>query len=112
MSEYWDTVRAIAEEVREEYPHPDRHHNQRSEYIFESVDGSSYIIYYNENEEVLNETHNEPDNDEVASMSRSGGNWKDMRQTAAFLAMERDVWEALKELDEEAEDEEEEGEED
>ena len=105
MSDYWDTVRSIAEEVRKEYPNPERHHNERSEYIFESVDGSSYIIYYAENEDVLRETNNEPDNAEVASMARPDGGWKDMRQTAAFMAMERDVWEVLNELDREAEEE-------
>lgn len=107
MSDYWDTVRAIAEEVREQYPNPRRHHNERSEHIFESVDGSSYIIYYAENEDVLRETHNEPDDDEVASMGGPDRGWKDLRQTAAFLAMERDVWQTLQELDKEAEDEEE-----
>lgn len=107
MSEYWDTVRAIAEEIHKEYPNPRRHHNERADRVHEDVDGSSYVIYYADNEEVLRETHNEPDPRDVRAMSPPDADWKQMRTIAAYLAMEADVFEALQELDEKAEDEEE-----
>jgi len=99
MSAYWDTVKAIAEEARQEYPDPDRDRDDRMQWIHESVDGSEWIIYYAKNEVVLSETDNEPDDREVAEMAPGKG-WKDMRQIAAFLAMEADVHQELRELDE------------
>lgn len=107
VSEYWDTVRTIAEEIREAYPNPRRHHNERVDRVHEDVDGNSYIIYYAENEDVLRETHNEPDPRDVRAMSAPDADWKQMRTIAAYLAMEADVFEVLQELDEAAEDEEE-----
>jgi hypothetical protein len=110
MSDYWNTVEAIAEEAREEYPDPNDEGRHR--YIHESVDGSSWIIYTANHETVLRESDNEPDPKEVKAMSAEDADWQDMRMLAAFLAMEADVWEKLRELDEEAEEEEEEEEED
>lgn len=98
MSEYRDTVESIARDVIENEGLND---NSWHDYIHESVDGSEYIIYYGKNEEVLEHTNNEPDNDEIASMCNPKGSWKDMRQTAAYLAMERDVWDKARELVEE-----------
>jgi len=93
--DYWDSVETIAREVIEQNGlDEDNWHDT----IHENVDGSSWIIYYGENEEVLECTKNEPDNEEVASMCNPKGSWRDMRQTAAFLAMERDVWEKCREL--------------
>ncbi len=66
--------------------------------VSENVDSSSWIIYYGNNEEVLDNTDNEPDNDEIMGMARKDGTWRDLRQTAAFLAMERDVMDKLREL--------------
>lgn len=103
MSAYWDAVNSIAEEAREEYPDPERDRDERSQWITESVDGSEWIIYYAKNEIVLNETDNEPDDDEVASMGGEGKGWKDLRQLAAFMAMERDIHQQVQELDKKAE---------
>ena len=107
-SEYWDDVRSIAEEIREEYPNPRRHHNERVEAVTENVDGSEWIIYTANHEIVLRETDNEPDDRDVRAMSGEDADWRTMRQTAAFLAMEMDVHKALRELDREAEEAEEE----
>lgn len=65
--------------------------------IHETVDSSRWIIYYSNHEIVLNESKNEPDDSEVASMSGKNSNWRSLRQTAAFLAMEADLRETLRE---------------
>jgi len=92
---YRDDVQSIAEDiVREHGLKDDSWHDA----ISESVDGSSWIIYYSHNEEVLDNTDNEPDNKEVACMVKENGNWRDFRQVAAYMAMERDVWEACRKI--------------
>tara|TARA_Y100000310_G_scaffold342139_1_gene443951 strand:+ start:2474 stop:2803 length:330 start_codon:yes stop_codon:yes gene_type:complete len=98
--EYWETVKGIAEEAMAE--HPDDEDTQ-NEYAWESVDGSYWIIYYHANEVVLDASSNEPDGDEVRSMSDPSADWRQMRMIAAFQAMSQDVTEALQELREEAE---------
>lgn len=96
---YWDSVVVLAEDVKESCPDPGKDHNCRVERIHENVDGNAWIIYYDNNETVLKQTHNDPDPGDVRSMSRQDADWKDMRQVAAYLAMEGDVWEALRDLD-------------
>lgn len=100
-SEYWNTVDAIAEEAVEEFPDPERDRDRRMEWVTESVDGSEWIIYENRNQIVLDATDNEPDDDEVNEIAPRGAGWKKLRQLAAFLAMERDINDKVKELDEE-----------
>ena len=101
-SEYWNDIKSIAKEIKEEYPDPDGDHNERVEQVHADVDGSSWIIYYSNNEEVLRETENPPDSDHVDDVTVPDGTWKDRRATAAFLAMEGDVFMRLNELDEES----------
>lgn len=96
---YWDSVKSMAEDVKENCPDPNDN-ECRSTYIHQSVDGSAWIIYFGENETVLRETNNEPDASEVKAMNGDNADWKGMRQVAAYLAMEGDVWEAVRELDE------------
>lgn len=100
---YWETVETIAEEALAEYPDDE---SSQSEYVSESVDGSSYTIYYSGNEEVLNTSPNEPDGDEVSAMCAPDADWRKMRTVAAFMAMEQDVLEKVEELREAAEDDE------
>jgi hypothetical protein len=92
---YWQDVEDIAREVIESKGTNEDHWHDA---IHENVDGNSWIIYYGNNEEVLSQTNNEPDNDEIASMCNPKGGWQDMRMTAAYLAMERDVWDKCREL--------------
>ena len=99
---YWESVRSMAEDVKDNCPDPNDD-ECRSRYIHESVDGSGWIIYTSENETVLKETNNEPDPREVRGMTGPDADWKEMRTVAAFLAMEADVWEELRELDEKSE---------
>lgn len=98
LADYRETVESIARDVIENEGIDESNWH---DYIHESVDGSAFIIYYGKNEVVLEATDNEPDNDEVASMCDPKGSWRDMRQTAAYLAMERDVWDKARELVEE-----------
>jgi len=97
--DYWDSVESIAEEAKSEYPDPRRDHDGRVEWISESVDGSQWIIYTYKNEIVINATDNESDGEEVAEMAGPGADWRKQRMVAAFMAMERDVWDKLRELD-------------
>jgi len=96
---YRATIVDIAQEVVDQYPDPEKHHNERNESVFERVDGSSWVIYIGENEEVLKNTDNEPDDREVAAMAGPKADWRQMRTVAAFLAMEADVWGKIRELD-------------
>jgi hypothetical protein len=96
--EYYQTVRDIAEDCREPYLGPDD--ERRYGYIHDSIDGSYWVIYHHANEVVLQASGNEPDGAEVRSMSKPDADWREMRQLAAYLAMEADVHEALRELDE------------
>ena len=97
---YWQDVESIAEDAIAE--HPDDQ-DDRQEYVTQSVDGSAYVIYYSENEEVLLQSRNEPDGDEVAAMCGPNADWRRMRTVAAFMAMEADVLEKVRELIEERE---------
>ena len=98
---YLQDVDGIAQDVISEYPDPDD--DGRQEYIWESVDGSSNITYYSEIEEVLRVSSNEPDGAEVTDMAGPDADWRKMQAVAAFMAMEADVWERVRELDDEAE---------
>jgi hypothetical protein len=97
---YLDAVDAIAREAIEEYPDPEGQHDERARWVTESVDGSEWIIYDAKNEQVLESTRNEPDARDVRAMSAPDADWKTMRTLAAFLAMEADVHQRIRELDE------------
>jgi hypothetical protein len=92
---YDDCVEDIAREIIERCGLDD---SDWHDAIHEDVDSSSWIIYTANHEEVLNNTNNEPDGDEVRSMCADDADWRDMRQMAAYMAMERDVAEKCQEL--------------
>jgi len=90
--DYWNTIKSIATETREEYPNPDD--DERQEYIWETVDGSEWIIYYANNETVLSATNNHDAIDDVGIEASSfwlQSDWKKARMTCAFYAMLQDV---------------------
>jgi len=89
---YRQAVRGIAEEAVNEYPDQ---YDKRQEYVSDSVDGSEYVIYYGANEIVLAASQNEPDANDVRSMSNNDADWRTMRALAAYLAMEADVMEEI-----------------
>ena len=83
--DYWNTVKSIATEAQEEYPSL----CLRSDYIWETVDGSEWIIYFANNETVLTATNNHDAIDDVGLEATT--DWKQTRMTCAFYAMVHDV---------------------
>ena len=96
-AEYWRDVDTIASEILAQH-YGD--HNAICEAVHEHVDGSAWIIYTGQQLAVLMLTLNDPDGGEVAAMS--DGSWQNMQTVAAFLAMEGDVWEAIRSKEEDA----------
>ena len=94
FTEYRDSVNTIALEAFTE------NREDPQEYISESVDGSSWIIYYNGNDSVIEFSSNEPDGADVREMSAPDADWRQMKMTAAYLAMEADVNDAFARLEE------------
>ena len=89
---YWNSVKTIATETREEYPNPDD--DERHDYIWQTVDGSEWIIYYENNETVLDATNNYNAIDDFGIEASSfwlQSDWKKSRMTCAFYAMVQDV---------------------
>lgn len=82
--EYWNTIEAIAKEIIEDS-------GDEEHLIHESVDGSSYIIYYDNNQIVLDSTRNYPAGDDVKELIDKGADWEKFRQLTAYLAMAADV---------------------
>ena len=89
---YWQAVQGIAKDAIAEYPGrlPDL-----QQYVSESVDGNTFVVYYSANEIALRVSQNEPDGEEVRSMSANDADWRTMRALAACLAMEADVLEEI-----------------
>ena len=99
-AEYWADIKSMAEEICTEYPDQDADHNDRCDRVHEDVDGSQWIIYNWRIPKVLEYSSNEPDAKEVQSMSGEDADWRKQQQIAAFMAMEADLYEAIKEEDE------------
>ena len=98
--DYWNTIKSIATETQEEYPrHCDRlicrvSDDERHAYIWETVDGSEWIIYYANNATVLSATNNHDAIDDFGVEASSfwlQSDWKKSRMTCAFYAMLQDV---------------------
>ena len=86
--DYWNTIKSIATETREEYPDP-AEGDALHEYVWESVDGCEWIIYFANNETVLDATNNHDAIDDVGIEATT--DWKQSRMTCAFYAMLQDV---------------------
>ena len=94
--DYWNTIKSIATDARAEYPNPDDDargvycdDDDRSEYIWETVDGSEWITYSSNNVTVLDATNNENAIDDVGLEATT--NWEKLLMTCAFYAMLQDV---------------------
>lgn len=98
-TEYWADVRDVAKEALEECPDNEE---AQDDFVWESVDGSSWVIYTARNLDVLRFTSNEDAWQEFGELSPE--NWL---AQAAFAAMLADVREALHELRADTEEEEE-----
>lgn len=104
MSSYWDSVQSIATEAKT----AEKDGQDINEFVHESVDGSQWIIYTGRNLECLKETSNED-----AAFDQQGSDALDGCKSAsavyarlAFYAMQADVYEAIAELPNEEEEEE------
>ena len=94
--DYWDSIKDIATEAREEHPNPDDNWNiedARLEYIWETVTGSEWITHPANNETVLNATNNENAIDQVELLPTM--DWKQIRLDCALYAMLQDVQDAI-----------------
>jgi hypothetical protein len=92
--QYWQTVQIIAEQCKQEYPDPND--DKRDDYIHARIAGSYWVRHYHANEVVLAASDNEPDWADIRSMTTPDAEWRELRQVAAYLAMEQDVWQALR----------------
>lgn len=93
VKEYWGTVKAIAQEIKDEYKqYGDIDVEQM---IAEQVDGSEYIIYYAKNLEVLQNSDNADAIDEVGAEIDTSKGWQNILTQVAYYAMEADVRDAL-----------------
>ena len=96
-NEYWNTVKAIAQDIKEEYQESGGDFDVE-ERIWEEVDGSEYIIYYHKNLEVLQNSDNSDEIDNVGAEIDTSKGWQAILTQVAFYAMEADVRDALSEI--------------
>jgi len=94
VEQYWKDVLAIAKEIFEDCPIDVEYYDL----VHESIDGCEWIIYDYRHETVLTATENYPDPSDVHSISKEDASWEELRQTAAFLAMEQDVLDEINSL--------------
>ena len=96
-NEYWQTVQAIARDIKEEYQESGGDFDVENR-IWEEVDGNAYIIYYHKNLEVLQNSDNSDAIDEVGAEIDTSKGWQNILTQVAFYAMEADVRDALSEI--------------
>lgn len=96
VKEYWGTVKAIAQDIKDEYKQYGD--TDVEELIVQHVDGSEYIIYYHKNLEVLQNSDNADAIDEVGAEIDTSKGWQNILTQVAFYAMEADVRDALADI--------------
>jgi DNA-directed RNA polymerase subunit RPC12/RpoP len=98
VEDYYETVESIAKEALSE---PSR---DRDQFIHESVDGNSYIIMYAGPPVVKEASDNWPASDmewsEVHSLAGDSCDDDQFLQVAAYTAMEADIYQAIKAIEE------------
>jgi hypothetical protein len=102
---YYNRVRLIAKAAIEECPTDD---SERDDYIWQDVDGDSYIIYTGKNLDVLRFTENDDAYEEAGSDFSDVTGAYAIYQRVAFYAMRQDVLDEVARLIEERDEEEEE----
>lgn len=95
-AEYWEHVKSIAAEAIEEQP------DDPEGFIRESVDGSAWVIYYSEARKVADFTNNAADLKDALDLS-GAEDFDSLYSAAAYLSMEADCLEELRDLQEKAE---------
>lgn len=101
-SAYSLEVENLAADIHQRCPDPDDDHNDRCDAVHEAVDANAWVAQAPD--KILEHSVNEPDNSEAAAMAGPDADWEKVRQVAAFMVMEADVYDALQGLDEHVED--------
>ena len=93
---YWESIESTAQGIKDEFKeYPD---TEVSELVWQSVDGSAWIIYYANNLDVLQQSNNSDAIDDAGVEIDTSRGWRHILTPVAFYAMEADVWEALRDL--------------
>ena len=96
---YYDSIETIVDEIErevEDLPEAEQH-DVLVERVWESVDGSEFIIYFSYNIPVLNISTNEPH--EWKHLVADGDDYREVLQAMAYKVMEQDVWDEIRERD-------------
>ena len=94
---YKDDVRSIAKDIVSD----SKDSEDWDQMIRERLDTNHWIIHLESNEEVLDNTDHEPNNRELEGMVSPDGGWREYRQVAAIVAMQRDVLQVCEEIKDE-----------
>jgi len=99
-ADYEETVESIAKEALQDYSG-----NSRDDFIRESVDGNSYIIYY-AGAEVVKQASSNYGNDwrEIHALAGDNADDDKLKQVAAYEAMIQDVYEWIRDHEDDYED--------
>ena len=101
-SAYFAAVKSHAQDILETEARGDSSESDRSDAIWEAVDGSEWIIYTNRNIEVIRWTSNDDafaENGSIGDLVKDGDKAASVYQTIAFYAFLADVTEAVAELE-------------
>ena len=94
-AKYYDYVNFTVECIINEYQeYPD---SEITDLVFESVDSSDIIIYYNYNMDILQNSNELPT--EWKHMVDKSDSWQKVIQVMAFDVFRQDVWNKLNESD-------------
>lgn len=106
---YWEDVQAMAKDILVRLEEGEFEEDDIWDTIHEEVDSSAWIIYTQNNEDVLNQTDNYPDERDVACLldPEMAADWQYVRMICAYEAMRGDLYEEVKRLQDEKEDEDE-----
>jgi len=92
---YWMAIETMAGVVEEELKRDDI--VEAADLVFESVDSSEYVMYYDKNLDALQYSDNEPV--EFKHLFSDGDSWREVIQAMAFQVVKYDVYQKLQERD-------------
>ena len=93
--DYWATVNGIAEDALHEHVSND---GDTHDYVWESVDGSAWIIYTHANLKAIEFSATDASETEWHAYVKPDATWSDITAVVAFCCMLEDVNEALSSL--------------
>lgn len=97
---YWADVKSYAEDIKERFQKGeiDDMYDDMYDAIHETVDGSSWIIYYGKNLDVLNNSRHQDAIDEQGMEIDASQRWRHILTQVAYWAMVGDVEDELTDL--------------